>query len=93
MDGVLKSEEGESGGGGSDKIVNVNVKVEGGDGEEEAVAHTAGDVEELPDRKKARGMTLEEYEAALDADETFNDLDLVIGDLPGDPISTIDTTH
>ncbi|TCD69650.1 hypothetical protein EIP91_006667 [Steccherinum ochraceum] len=34
---------------------------------------TEGEAEE-PDHKKARGMTLEEYEAALDADDTFNDL-------------------
>ncbi|KAG1806733.1 uncharacterized protein HD556DRAFT_334202 [Suillus plorans] len=31
---------------------------------------------EGPEHKKARAMTLEEYEAALDQDDTFNDVDL-----------------
>lgn len=31
---------------------------------------------EEPRTKKARALTLEEYEAALDADTTFNDVDL-----------------
>lgn len=56
---------------GTDKIV----KLQSMD-DEDKVAEA-----EEPDRKKARGMTLEEYETALDADDTFNDLDLSIGDL------------
>jgi len=32
--------------------------------------------QEEPDRKKPRGLSLEEYEAALDQDTTFHDVDL-----------------
>ncbi|TFK43459.1 hypothetical protein BDQ12DRAFT_731481 [Crucibulum laeve] len=43
----------------------------------ENVDEVANGVEtDEPERKKARGMTLEEYEAALDEDTTFNDVDL-----------------
>jgi len=38
--------------------------------------------DEEPRTKKGRTLTLEEYEAALDADTTFNDVDL---DLAFDP--------
>jgi len=34
------------------------------------------DRQESPDRKKPRSLSLEEYEAALDQDTTFNDIDL-----------------
>jgi len=34
------------------------------------------DEQEAPDRKKPRSLSLEEYEAALDQDATFSDIDL-----------------
>ena len=89
-----KVDEGDAGKGGgdgesvgTDKIVKVDV-ADGEDKMENGSSQTATEEQE-PERKKARGMTLEEYEAALDADETFNDLDLGIGDLPGDPVPTV----
>ncbi|THH32881.1 hypothetical protein EUX98_g1289 [Antrodiella citrinella] len=60
----------------TDKIVQMQTA----DEEFDKMANEA----EEPEPKKARGMTLEEYEAALDADDAFNDLDFGIGDLPGD---------
>lgn len=46
-------------------------------------AHQSGSIkvdnsveQEEPDRKKPRGLSLEEYEAALDQDTTFHDVDL-----------------
>jgi len=52
------------------------VKIEPGG---EKKYHNTGNEDE-PDRKKARGFTLEEYEAMLDQDTTFDDVDLNFGD-------------
>lgn len=40
------------------------------------VSHDVSDKQEAPDRKKVRSLSLEEYEAALDQDTTFQDIDL-----------------
>ena len=39
-------------------------------------AQGEGDADGEPDAKRSRGMTLEEYEAVLDADDSFADIDL-----------------
>ena len=51
------------------------VKVENA-GELGLGAPDISDEQEAPDRKKPRGLSLEEYEAALDQDTTFNNIDL-----------------
>jgi hypothetical protein len=53
------------------------VKVENAD-ESGFEAPEGSDEQETPDRKKPRCLSLEEYEAALDQDPTFNDVDLDI---------------
>lgn len=73
------------------------IKVEAGDmvkfEEADATGTLKREGDELdgPDPKKSRGMTLEEYEAALDADDAFTnvDPDLILGEavhktVPGD---------
>jgi hypothetical protein len=50
------------------------VKVENAD-EPALGAPETSDEHEAPERKKPRGLSLEEYEAALDQDTTFNDID------------------
>jgi len=57
------------------------VKVEGAD-EPGLRALEMSDEQEAPERKKPRGLSLEEYELALDQDTTFNDVDLDFKD-PG----------
>jgi len=56
------------------------VKIENADESGLEAPDISGEQEE-PDRKKPRGLSLEEYEAALDQDTTFDDVDLNI--IPG----------
>jgi hypothetical protein len=52
------------------------VKVENADQTELKTSNISE--QEKPSRKKPRSLSLEEYEAALDQDTTFNDVDLGI---------------
>lgn len=88
--GLRKVDDGENKeGDGENSSPDKAVKIQSMNGAEDKTADDYQTTEvKGPDRKKARGMTLEEYEAALDVDNTFNDLDL--GDLPGDAVTATD---
>ena len=86
-DGGKKS-GGDNGSVEADKIVKIQT-TEGDEDDKEP--HDTSQGTEEPSQKKSRGMTLEEYEAALDADDTFDDLDLSMVDVPGDPLPTKET--
>lgn len=81
-DGGKKS-GGDNGSVETDKIIKIQT-TEGDEDDKEP--HDTSQGTEEPCQKKSRGMTLEEYEAALDADNTFDDLDLSMVDVPGDPL-------
>ena len=54
------------------------VKMERKDNDKiEDVSKQQGYGDEEPDLKRTKGLSLEEYEAALDADDTFATLDLL----------------
>ncbi|KAJ3488378.1 hypothetical protein NLI96_g2901 [Meripilus lineatus] len=55
---------------GADEMI-VPVKIERLDVDNDKIEDTASHGDEEPDRKKIKGMSWEEYEAALDADDTF----------------------
>lgn len=50
----------------------------------DAVVRATADKEGEPEAKRSRGMTLEEYEAAIDDDDTFAQVDLDFRDPPQD---------
>ena len=52
-------------------IINIFVKVEQAD----SLQEPRSSEDDEPDRKKARGLSLEEYEAALDQDNSFDDVE------------------
>jgi hypothetical protein len=65
----------------SDSITNTATEIEFEAGEDKIEGSSVqqgleGDLEGIPDQKKPRTMSLEEYEAALDEDETFADVNL-----------------
>lgn len=55
---------------GADEMI-VPVKIERLDVDNDKIEDVASHGDEEPDRKKIKGMSWEEYEAALDADDTF----------------------
>lgn len=66
-----------------DVPVKVEDAVKAEDTVDGIVCETA-DKEDEPEAKRSRGMPLEEYEAAIDDDDTFAQVDLDFGDPPQD---------